>query len=253
MAAGKAPVTSPADVRAPRTIRERITRGGRLGLAVLGALMLLAVVGLIYIVEIPFLLLFGWTVYVADILPRVPPNWGAVASFIVVLGLLFVTGHRFLAWLGARMTPPRRWRLLDTGAALGLLVSLFAASMAITGIGHQVGWLAQTGEPLVVSSWEEMIDHRRASRQCEMAWASAVQDKRFVLDKLPPSDATFQIAPIGIEADSAAEVLIFVRDPAGLKIRAGVLCSTRSKLSAEKVAETLAHLKPTAPGAPVNR
>jgi len=98
--------------------------------------------------------------------------------------------------------------------------------MAITGIGHQVGWLAQTGEPLVVSSWEEMIDHRRASRQCEMAWSSAVQDKRFVLDKLPPSDATFQIAPIGIEADSAAEVLIFVRDPAGLKIRAGVLCSS---------------------------
>jgi len=119
-----------------------------------------------------------------------------------------------------------------------------------------VGWLAQTGEPLVVSSWEEMIDHRRASRQCEMAWSSAVQDKRFVLDKLPPSDATFQIAPIGIEADSAVEVLIFVRDPAGLKIRAGVLCSSTAgvrKLSAVNVAETLANRKPTAPGAPVTR
>ena len=128
--------------------------------------------------------------------------------------------------------------------------------MAITGIGHQVGWLALTGEPLVVSSWEEMIDHRRASRQCEMAWSSAVQDKRFVLDKLPPSDATFQIAPIGIEADSAVEVLIFVRDPAGLKIRAGVLCSSTAgvrKLSAVNVAETLANRKPTAPGAPVTR
>lgn len=181
------------------------------------------------------------------------PNWGAVASFIIVFGLLFAAGHRFLAWFCARMTPPRSWRLLDTGAALGLLVSLFAASMAITGIGHQVGWLAQTGEPLVVSSWEERIDHERTSRQCQIASANAVQDTRFVLEKLPPSDASFQIAPIGIEGDSAGERLIFVRDPTGLKIRAGVLCSTNSKLSAEKVAETLARLKPTAPGAPVNR
>jgi hypothetical protein len=199
--------------------------------------------GWVFVVEIPFLLALGWITYVVNILPRVRLHWSAVAAFVIVLIALFAAGHGFLAWFCARMTPSRTWRTRDTGVALGLLIALFATSMATTGIAHQAGWLAQTGEPLVEieKRWEERVDQLRTTRVCHAALESAFAEKRFALDKLPPSDADVRIVPLGIESDRAAELLIVMRDPGGVKARAGVVCAPNGlrELAAGQVAEEL--------------
>jgi len=228
-------VTTTAPTPSWRRVRRIVT-----GVGVVLILVVAVGLGAGFFIEVPVLLLLGWIAYVVNVLPRVRPNWSAIASFVFVLAVLFAAGHPFLVWFCARMTPPRTWRPRETAAALGLLFALFATSMATTGIAHQAGWLAQTGEPLVQNSWQEWFDHSRTARVCQTALAGAV-DKRFVLDKLPASDADVRIVPLGVEGEGAAEVLIIARDPGGVKTRAGVLCAPDGprKLSADRVADEL--------------
>lgn len=108
------------------------------------------------VLEIPFFLVAGWVFYLARVVPQWQPDGGMVATGLVCL-LGFVAGsHLFLRWVYAATGPesgPRRWPLRWTLQMCGLVVLMFVAGVAATGVFHQTGWLITSPEPLLKSRW----------------------------------------------------------------------------------------------------
>jgi Protein of unknown function (DUF1559) len=124
-------------------------------------LFLLAPIGLGLPLELAFYLVFGWIVYLVRVLPRVSMNASGIATAAVCLILLAFGGHAFSRWIHQQMRGVKqlgevallepRWRWRWTGSLLGVVLLMFVAGMAVTGVAHQVGWLVAT-RPLTVSA-----------------------------------------------------------------------------------------------------
>ena len=98
--------------------------------------------------ETPFRLLFGWVPFLWRAVPRVTVSPTGAATFAVLLAASAVLAH----WSGRRLFPRENgegWSWRSTAAACGLLIGLFAAGLAATGFGHQVGWMVRSPVPLV--------------------------------------------------------------------------------------------------------
>lgn len=95
-------------------------------------------------------LLVGWYRYVTSTLPRVSVRWGAVASLGVYLLVFLAGAHLFLRWLYREATGGRAWRARWTVCGTAVVLLLFSAGVAATGVAHQVAWLATSPEPLYV-------------------------------------------------------------------------------------------------------
>lgn len=205
-------------------------------------------IGATYLVEAPFILLLGWVFYALEVLPRAELNWSGIGFFFAALGLLLTAGHRVLASLCARMTPPRRWRLRDTGAMLLVTLALFVTSMAVSGIGHQVGWLFRSDEPLVKSSWEHLVV--RAAMH-DLCWKVPRTEGRLRVEGLPLGHPEFHVVPVGVEEGHAAAVLVFPRDPEVLRKYGGLACGLRGgqEIGAPEVERVLTDLRLGAVGA----
>ena len=118
--------------------------------------------GLTAPIEAPARLLFGWVSFLRRAVPRVSVSPTGVATFAVLLAASAGLAHRS----GRRLFPRdegRGWSWRSTAAACGLLIGLFAAGLAATGFGHQVGWLARSPVPLTSSGGREAA--RRAQSQ----------------------------------------------------------------------------------------
>ena len=114
----------------------------RLGCGVLGVLsvvcFLLAVLQLAtFPIEFLFHALVGWAPYLAKVVPNITWNAEIAACSLGAL-LLGVVGMR---WLMPRLLAGRHWPWRCSFAWCGLLVLLFATSIAAIGVVHQVGWL----------------------------------------------------------------------------------------------------------------
>ena len=99
------------------------------------------------VTETPFRLLFGWVPFLRRAVPRVTVSPTGVATFALLLAASAGLAHRS----GRRLFPRgegRGWSWRSTAAACGLLIGLFAAGLAATGFGHQVGWLVRSPVPL---------------------------------------------------------------------------------------------------------
>ncbi len=84
-------------------------------------------------------------------------NWemtacGVGALLIAVFGL-----HRFLLWI--RKDKPWKWKW--TISVTTLVMMLFAASIAMTGIIHQLGWMVR--EPLTQSGNRTLLTHNTSN------------------------------------------------------------------------------------------
>src|SRR6185295_7061928 len=101
-------------------------------------------------------LLAGWLAFLARVLPQVTISWSGV-GMVVVSSALFLVGLQSLCqWLyshwvrqgsaGAEVS----WRWSWTACLYGVVWLLFLAAMGVTGMVHQVGWLAATREPIYV-------------------------------------------------------------------------------------------------------
>jgi prepilin-type processing-associated H-X9-DG protein len=106
-------------------------------------------------------LFVGWALFLWRVVPEARWNFDAMASALAFLGGVGISTHLFLRWLYAEWgrepgqpddEPRRRWRLRNTAAVVGVLVLLFVAGMAATGVAHQVGWLMSGRESLVGNS-----------------------------------------------------------------------------------------------------
>jgi hypothetical protein len=105
--------------------------------------------GRYWLTELPSTLAVGWYSYLARVFPQVNPDTWAVVSGIVCLAGVVIGLHVFLKWLySASATEPRRWRWKWTLGLVGVLVLMFVAGMAFTGMVQHTSWLIRSPEPL---------------------------------------------------------------------------------------------------------
>lgn len=96
-------------------------------------------------------LIFGWAWFVGRVVPGVRVSGEGI--FLGVLCLVLFTGglHLFLRWIHSEITRQRtgsaeiqgRWSPRWTACIVGVLLLMFVAGIAATGIAHQAGWLVR--------------------------------------------------------------------------------------------------------------
>ncbi|HEX6986597.1 MAG TPA: DUF1559 domain-containing protein [Planctomycetaceae bacterium] len=101
--------------------------------------------------------LFGWAGFLRRVVPQMTADRGSIAVAAVAL-LLFTVGIHVMARRGYRRFAsgrddlPPKWRLKWTLSLVALTFVLFAAGVAITGLTHQVAWLASSDEPIAAET-----------------------------------------------------------------------------------------------------
>lgn len=252
---------SDATARSPANARRRrrlLLEVGSWVLLTILAFIVSVMTGFMLLVELPFTALFGWIGCIAKVLPLVRPSSAAVSLFIAVVVLLLTAAHRLLAQLGARLTPPRSWRLRDTVASLTVCVALFIAMVAATGgVLRPGGWGSGAHDPIVeVRRWPRMDPFRIRdlwSVRMSIQWPPENlrrSDSRIPLKAVPVGHPTLHAVPLDIgDGESAASVLLFLRDPGDLEDRGGLLCQSSAMhgpdiaLSSAEVRARLADLR----------
>ncbi|WP_309889670.1 hypothetical protein [Archangium sp.] len=130
------------------------------GVAAIFAVFFLTCSGQVWMFQVPWMLVAGWSAFIGRVLPEVTFRWDAIAETVLVAGMLGVGTHLFLRRLWRQLRPETAeaspWQVRWSVSLVALLVLLFSATMATVGIGHQVGWLASGRVPMVESSWRRM-------------------------------------------------------------------------------------------------
>jgi len=142
-----------------------------------------------WLIQVPLTLALGWVAFLLRVVPEVTWRWGAIAETVGVGAVLGVGTHLFLRRLWRQLRPEeaeaRPWPVRWSVSLVALIVLLFGATMATVGIGHHVGWLASSREPLAQSSWRFLPSRGRWENEelCERAEVlskSGVPDARLV-------------------------------------------------------------------------
>lgn len=129
-------------------------------------LLFVLTAGGLFLVEIPFRLLAGWIIFIAKKYPEITWSWNAVIPGLAALIMLSLGLHAFMKWLCANwgkaaddgaakdpapVSPDKVWKQKWTLAMLALFMLMFSASIGFIGVVHQVGWLVNSEEPVIVS------------------------------------------------------------------------------------------------------
>ncbi|MGC4031755.1 MAG: hypothetical protein QM754_08490 [Tepidisphaeraceae bacterium] len=109
--------------------------------------VLVSCVGAAWIIEVAGHLAFGWIANLREALPRVEVNSGGVALFVLTLPALAWLTHGSGRWLAGD-----RWRWKWTLLGLAMVLLMFVAGIAATGVVHQTGWLIRSPVPLLENS-----------------------------------------------------------------------------------------------------
>jgi hypothetical protein len=181
--------------------------------------------GAVWVMEIPILLATGWIPFLIRVVPEVTPNIPAILETVLVAAALGVGAHLFLRWLSPRLRAQQAeagpWPVRWSVSAVALFVLLFLASMSTIGIGHHVGWLASSKDPLVESSWgfrtsqwgsAELCDH--ALRLARGGIADAEITRMLLVQHEMRERAEQSHVVIQRNEGSKETVLVFARDPA---------------------------------------
>ncbi len=200
-------------------------------------LVFLLTTGQMWMFQVPFLLVVGWWKFLLDVLPEVTFRWGAIAETVAVGAVLGVGTHLFLRRLWRRLRPevadagpwPVRWSV----SLVALIVLLFSATMATVGIGHHVGWLASSREPVVESSWwfNPLRMGWASTEVCKYALSlsrSGVSDGQVGRELLQNGELRekAELRHVVLQRGPGGEVgfLVFPRDPVTLERVGGVRC-----------------------------
>jgi hypothetical protein len=142
-----------------------------------------------WLIQVPLTLALGWVAFLLRVVPEMTWRWGAIAETVAVGAVLGVGTHLFLRRLWRQLRPEeaeaRPWPVRWSASLVALIVLLFCATMATVGIGHHVGWLASSREPLAQSSWRFLPSRMRWENEelCEKAQElskSGVSDAKLV-------------------------------------------------------------------------
>jgi len=116
-------------------------------LLLVGVLFVLAfVAGMVYQLELIYHLVIGWLFFVVSNVRNLETNLEMIACGIGALGMATYGLHCLLNWLRGE----RAWKWSWTLSITSLMLMLFAASISMTGMIHQLGWMMR--EPLTESS-----------------------------------------------------------------------------------------------------
>lgn len=155
-----------------------------------------------FLVFIPFRIAFGIITYPGRVLPLVTVDWGGVGTFFIALALLALVGHALLVGISRSFGAGRSWSLRATAILIATVLTLWVAAMAVAGVGHQVGWLIATKEPLTDNPWDESAcPHSR--QRAPAAWLEhwrilpldgepALASKRYIAIVRNPDDPAIQ-------------------------------------------------------------
>lgn len=140
--------------------------------------LLLTITGAMWLLEVPFLLAFGWLRYVRHVLPLVSFDWPTIGFSFAAVAVFSVGLHAFLGWLLAAIdsqsaTP---WKPQWTIATVAISLLLFVAGTAFVGIVHQVTWLAQSPVPFLEGGIRQVARRNQSRNQLkQMALAALDQ------------------------------------------------------------------------------
>lgn len=102
-----------------------------------------------FLFEVPAFLAVGWVMYIGRVVPKLTIDAGSAGLFAVCLVLAAVFGQQFCAWIWRANQTESRWRFKWTAIALAMILTLFAAGIAMTGVVHQTAWLAKSPVKLI--------------------------------------------------------------------------------------------------------
>ncbi len=116
-------------------------------LLLVGVLFVLAfVAGMVYQLELIYHLVMGWLFFVVSNVKNLETNLEMIACGVGALGMATYGLHYLLNWLRGE----RAWKWPWTLTITSLMLMLFAASISMTGMIHQLGWMMR--EPLTQST-----------------------------------------------------------------------------------------------------
>ena len=107
-----------------------------------------------------FHIIGGWFNYLKTTLPKVSFNIELILCGSGALLLSIWMSHRFISWF-RREADASPWKISQTISATGLLLLLFGASIAMTGIIHQSAWLLR----------EDLVTNGRAQQNKDLMHA----------------------------------------------------------------------------------
>jgi hypothetical protein len=102
---------------------------------------LLTTTGLITVIEVPFRLVFGCLIHLWNLVPSLLFQWQSLLLPLACLAISLPLAHRFIAWF-AVSNGRAAWRISHSIAVIFLLFAGSAAAIAMSGITHQMAWLA---------------------------------------------------------------------------------------------------------------
>lgn len=125
-----------------------------LAYAVIGVVTLMLVSSMIPALPLKILMYlpFGWIGFLRRVGPEITLNWSGVGMGLLCSALI-IAG---IQWLGSgfarrpQLERLGRWRWGWSVALYAAVWLLFLAAMGVTGVAHQLGWLARSKEPLYV-------------------------------------------------------------------------------------------------------
>lgn len=92
--------------------------------------------------EILFHLLAGSILHAKRNLPNLSDQWSGLIPPLCCLVIAFCMFHRFVVWWLHEKAPEVNWKQRHSWFALGILLGICAAAIAMSGITHQSAWLA---------------------------------------------------------------------------------------------------------------
>ncbi len=96
-----------------------------------------------------YFLVFGWSDFLRETLPKVKIRWDGVFFAAILLALSIGFFHSFVSWLlnatqKESSIASQKWRWQSSIAAVFLFLLIFVVGIAMAGVVHQVGWIWNT-------------------------------------------------------------------------------------------------------------
>lgn len=148
-------------------------------------ILLIAVIGFTAPLVAIVTLVFGWTMYLARVIPQVSVSGPGVLTALFCLAAFTAGLHAFLQWLcrqnnsdfGEIGTPvARMWSFRWTMGLVALIVLMFVAGLAAVGVTHQVGWLIASPDRILNESGLRQAAKRAKSLNDIRSLARALQE-----------------------------------------------------------------------------
>lgn len=120
----------------------------------------------------------GWLTYSFKVIPQLSFNGELWACGTVALALSLLIGHRFFRWLtNHHPMLPSPFPFKTTLSLIALVLFLFGASIAMTGIVHQGAWLLRSKWfASDMSTRTTMIENIRNARQLKLSLDNYASD-----------------------------------------------------------------------------